>query len=126
MKNPPKPITSDIVERVSNRIAHGVSLKLALAAERNPLINESAWSATLNDDPQLALIPDAVKGEFCENAAERLVRSDQENLKWLCWLLERCYPEMFGASNKTTESAKSENAIPEEFLKLFREEAKRL
>lgn len=116
-------ITTETVERVSNRIAHGLSLKLALAAEREPLINEAAWSAALEADPQLALIPDAVKAEFCQSAAERLVLSEQDNLKWLCWLLERCYPDLFGAS---TQPAKSQNAVPEEFLKLFREEAKRL
>jgi len=68
-------------------------LSVALAAEGNPTINEETWKKALAAHPGLCPTFDAAKGKFLEESMRRLI--DAEDLKHLCWLLERRYSEYF-------------------------------
>ena len=90
----PKPsITRAVVRRVSDRVARGLTLALALAAEGNSTINVETWKKALGAHPEFSPLYEAGKGKFLERATRRLAESDQ--LKHLCWLLERRHPDLF-------------------------------
>ena len=82
-----------MVKRVSERVARGSTLSLALAAECHPQINEESWKKTLQRHPELSPHYEAAKGQFLDAAMRRLAESD--DLKYLCWLLERRHSELF-------------------------------
>lgn len=86
-------ITLAVVKRVSKRYGRGVPLVDALAAEANPKINLDNWKKTLRRHPQLSLHYQAARGLFLELSMRRLAES--KDLRHLCWLLERRYPELF-------------------------------
>lgn len=126
----PKPsITLHVVKRVSRRVALGSTLKLALAAEDNPTVNEETWKKALQTHPEFSPHYEAGKGKFLERAMGRLEKS--KDLKFLCWLLERRHADLFAkpaavqlsVSNHTTI-----NGVPDDVMerarKLAREEAK--
>jgi hypothetical protein len=83
----------DVVKRVSNRVALGSTLALALAAEGNGKVNEETWKKALQSHPEFSPHYEGAKGKFLAVAMERLQAA--KDLKFLCWLLERRHAELF-------------------------------
>ncbi len=117
----PELINREIVARVSDRVAHGLSLQLALAAEDHPDITEAIWSQAVKRNPRLASAPETAKAKFCEEAVRRL--ANHEDNKWLCWLLERRYADLFSRSGDTANNAQTVAGIPEDIMERAREKA---
>lgn len=90
----PKPsITLAVVKRVSIRVGIGLTLKLALAAENCATVNEETWKKALAAHPEFSPHYEAAKGKFLELSMVRLAKA--EDLKYLCWLLERRHSDLF-------------------------------
>lgn len=90
----PKPsITLEVVKRVSERVGRGMPLKLALATEGNAKINEETWKKALKAHSNFPPIYEAAKGKFLDEAMRKL--EEAEDLKYVCWLLERRHSDLF-------------------------------
>jgi hypothetical protein len=120
-------ITVALVERVSERVAKGVPLRLAAAREG---LSRADYEECLRRHPELALRQDSANGEFVEFCIRKLldVEDPSSNIRWL---LERLNPDLF-ADRKARESGSVAASVPtivgmtEEELRQFREAAKRL
>jgi len=78
---------------VSDRVARGLTLALALAAEEQDKINVETWKKALQAHPEFSPRYEAGKGKFLEWATQRLAESkDLANLRWL---LERRHADLF-------------------------------
>jgi hypothetical protein len=78
---------------VAERVGNGVPLKHALAAEGDSKINVDTWKKALVAHPEFRGPYEAGKGKFLEYAMRRLAAA--EDLKFLCWLLERRHSDLF-------------------------------
>jgi hypothetical protein len=120
-------VTVALVERVSERVAKGVPIRLAAAREG---LRRAEYEELLRGRPELALRQDAANGEFVEFCIRKLldVEDPSSNIRWL---LERLNPDMF-ADRKGREgegvavSATTVEGMSEDELRQFQEAAKRL
>lgn len=120
----PKPsITLEVVRRVSDRVAVGSTLSLALAAECDPKINVETWKKALSAHPEFYPLYEGSKGKFLDEAMRRLAA--HEDAKYLCWLLERRYPGMFCKAEAAAAivNVNQTVSIPEEVMQRAREVA---
>jgi hypothetical protein len=123
----PKPkanVTAVLVKRVSERVAKGIPLKLALAGEP---VAQADYEEQLRQSAELAAIQDAAKREFLEDALDTLIHGKhaRPNIRWLLGVL---YPGLFAKSPGEDEArlAKQNSAgIPDELLKRIQEAARR-
>lgn len=124
----PKPsITLDVVKRVAERFGRGIPVVEALAAECNPKINLDTWHKALQKDEKLSTHWAGARGKFLDQATRRLHYAEQE--KYLCWLLERRYSDLFAKrDSKPSDVADSERArsteIPDDILQRAHQLAK--
>jgi len=106
-----------VVGRVSDRVARGLTLALALAAEEQDKINVETWKKALQAHPEFSPRYEAGKGKFLEWATQRLAESkDLANLRWL---LERRHAGLFARPDLQLElrgSASVNVSIPEPVL----------
>lgn len=117
----------DVVRRVAKRYGRGVPLPEALAAEGNPKINLESWHKAIQRDDKLSTLYASARGQFLDEAVAKLAASD--NLKYLCWLLERRHSADFAKrDSKPSEQGDGERQrateIPEEILQRATELAK--
>ncbi len=103
--NSPAAITAALVERVSDRIATGFPLELALAGES---VSRADYEQQLREHPEFANLANVAKRKFLQSAIAVLLnaRDSSANIRWL---LERLYPEVF-SRNRESEDVKSGKA----------------
>jgi hypothetical protein len=122
-----KHITPEVVERVSKRCSYGLRLTMALAIEKNPKINERSWAKALKRNPAFSAEFEAAQARFYYEALSRLVEDD--NPKWLCWVLEHCHAGLFRGDPDDTEEIEEEQqeivGVPNDVLARAREYARR-
>lgn len=119
-------ITLEVVKRVSERVGMGMPLKQALQAEGHKQINEGSWKMALKRHPEMLPHYESAKATFLDRAMRRLAEADQ--LKYLCWLLERRHPDLFArpaaSEGSTTVNVNQTNhnvAIPADVLQRAKE-----
>ena len=95
--------------RVSDRVARGLTLGLALAAENCHTINLETWKKALKRHPELSPLYEGGKGKFLEWAVQRL--AEAKDLCNLRWLLERRHGDLFGRTGIEMQVNASANAI---------------
>jgi len=115
-------ITLDVVLRVSERFGLGLPLKMALVLEKDPCVNLESWSKALKRNPQFVPPFEAAKADFYEKALRRLV--DNEDPRWLCWVLEHRHPDVFGGGETSINVTQQIIGIPDDVLARAREYAK--
>ena len=126
-------VTVALVERVSDRLATGVPLALALAGEP---VGCAEYEEQLRQHPELAAHEGVAKRKFLQNLIKRLLNAEDSSAN-IRWLLERLYADVFRGQQKSNEgvTVNVEAAVtrmpgmPEmspEYLKLLQEEAKKL
>jgi hypothetical protein len=100
--------TIALVERVSERVAKGVPLRLAAAREG---LTQAQYEERLRDHPELALRQDSANGEFVEFCIRKLldVEDPGSNIRWL---LERLNPNMFTDRKNRENVTGNEGAAP--------------
>ena len=96
------------MERVSQRVAKGIPLELALAGES---VTEEDYKEHLEQNPKLAAIEGAAKCRFLEEAIGGLLRGDNASAN-IRWLLERVYPDLFTRSREDEVEAAEEKRLP--------------
>jgi len=95
----PPAITLKAVKRVGKKVAQGVPLRYALAAENNREINLDSWHKAIQRNDDFRAEYERASAAFVEAACERLVADrDPANLKWI---LERRYPADFARKPDT-------------------------
>jgi hypothetical protein len=122
----PKPsITAEVVQRVSDRVGRGMPLKMALEAEAQPKINVETWHKAIQGSETFRAVYDAGRAQFLDAAMARLAAADE--LKYLCWLLERRHSDLFAKREPevVVNNTNVHNAIPEDVYKLAKEIAQR-
>lgn len=97
------------MERVSERVGRGLTLKLALAAERCQTVNEETWKKALQSHAEFVPVYEAGKAKFLELATWRLAES--EDLANLRWLLERRHADLFARPAAVNVSVNTETHI---------------
>ena len=124
--DPEARITAELVDRVSQRVAMGIPLRLALAGEPVSCVE---YEEHLRKHPELAVLEDVAKRRFLENAMNILLNGENAagNFRWL---IELVYSGII-ASPKESEPAKPKEqpgpyVMSEEYLKMLQEEAKKL
>lgn len=121
----PKPsITLDVVLRVSERVGKGLTLRLALAAESNPKINEETWKKALSAHPEFYPHYQAAKGKFLAQAMDRLAQAS--DLKHLCWLLERRHSDLFARPAELAVNVHNQVSVSSETRTLTDAELERI
>lgn len=117
-------ITKTLVKRVSERVAKGVPLKLALAGE--PVTLEQ-YEEQLSQHPELAILQDVAKREILEDALTTLFsgKSASPNIRW--WLTT-VYPEIFDKREPEKEEPVKQTirGVPEEEVERWRAAARLL
>ena len=114
-------VTVTLVKRVSERVAMGIPLNLALAGEP---VTQEEYEEQLSQHPELAVLQDIARREFLEDAIDVLfsARNAGANIRW--WL-EHFYPEIF-AKSKPEEEEPGETPIILGYTNEQVEEARRL
>jgi hypothetical protein len=122
-------ISVALVERVSDRIATGVPLSLALAGEA---LSRAEYEELLRRNPELAAHEAVAKRKFLQNAITILLAGNDSAAN-MRWLLERLYPDVFGGRRESvTVNVSSVTGISgisgmsEEYVKALQEDAKKL
>jgi hypothetical protein len=122
-------ITVELVDRVSERVATGVPLDLALAGEP---VSVEEYEEHLRQHPELAAREGVAKRMFLQKTVGALLTNgDASTSANIRWLLERLYPDVFerGREGKrdeaTVEPIQTIRGVPEEVLNLVREEVQR-
>ncbi len=127
-------VTVALVERVSDRLATGVPLVLALAGEP---VSCAEFEEHLRENPGLADQLGIAKRKFLQNAIKVLLDSKNASAN-IRWLLERFYPEVFDGQregvtvNVTASTLTSTSAVTggsgmsEEYLRALEEGGRRL
>jgi GTP cyclohydrolase FolE2 len=81
-----------LVLRVSERLAIGISLQLAVAGEG---LSSAEYERLLRENPELATLQAVTQREFVEDCIRKLLQAKNPSAN-IRWLLERLYPEFFG------------------------------
>ena len=134
-------ITAELVGRVSQRVAMGIPLRLALAGEP---VGCAEYEEHLRQHPKLAVLEDVAKLRFLENAMNILLNG-QNAAGNFRWLIELVYSGLFAeareegaepAPQKQTilgvpeealeEARRKARAMDEEYWRALQEEAKKL
>ncbi|HEV2327959.1 MAG TPA: hypothetical protein VGY56_04115 [Verrucomicrobiae bacterium] len=119
-------IDVNLVKRVSERLATGIPLRLALAGEG---VTVPEYKEHLLNHPELQAILDIEKRKFLENAINMLLECENRGVH-IRWILERFYPHALapdpGCVEDEDDKPKTVAGVPEKFIALFREEARRL
>jgi hypothetical protein len=85
-------VTVELVQRVSERVAIGITLELAVAGEG---LSRAEYEEQLRERPELAAIQDVTSREFIEDCIQKLLQAKDPSAN-IRWLLERLYPDIFG------------------------------
>ena len=120
---PESEIDIALVDRVSERLAMGMPLRIALAGEP---VTRAEYKNHLLQHPELAAREDIAKQNLLQNAFDVMLAGENAAANFR-WLLERVYPDVVGGPDD--ESAKPKQTIlglPEEVLEQIREKAKHL
>ena len=120
-------ITPDLIKRVSERIASGIPIRLALVGEG---VTVPEYKEHLFKHPELQAIQDVERRKFLENAINMLLECENRGVH-IRWLLERFYPhalqpESGEGAEDDLEKPKTVAGVLEKFIELFREHARRL
>ena len=116
-------ITAALVDRVSERLALGMPLRLALAGEP---VTRAEYKEHLLRHPELQVLQDLAKRKFLENAFSVMLEGENAAASYR-WLIELAYPEVGNPSDD--DSAKKKPTIlglPEDLIDQIRQNAKRL
>lgn len=132
-------VTVALVERVSDRLATGVPLSLALAGEP---VSCAEYEEHLRQHPELAGQLGVAKRKFLQNAIKVLLDSKNASAN-VRWLLEWLYPDAFdrpregegvtvnvtattSASTTATSAVAGMSGMSEEYVKALQEGGKQL
>jgi hypothetical protein len=121
--NPQPKITTALIDRVSERLAMGLPLKMALAGEK---VTRAEYKDYLSKFPELQDLQELAKRKVLESAFSVMLEGEQAAANWR-WLIELIYKDVLG--NQDDESPKQKQTIlgiPEEIIEQMRENAKRL
>ena len=95
----PPAITLKVVKRVGVKVAQGVPLRYALAAENHREINLDSWHKAIQRNEDFRAEYERASAAFVEAACKRLVADrSPANLRWI---LERRYPADFARKPDT-------------------------
>ncbi|HEX3624773.1 MAG TPA: hypothetical protein VH280_05030 [Verrucomicrobiae bacterium] len=116
-------VTAALVDRVAERLAMGMPLKIALAGEN---VTCAEYKDALRESPELQDLQDLGKRKVLENAYSILLQGDQAPANWR-WLIEIVYKDVLGSQDEDFPKQKQTIfGFPEEILNQIRENAKRL
>jgi hypothetical protein len=99
---PESRITHELVQRVSERIAKGIPLKIALESED---INFEAYRKHIRRHPELRAIQSAAKIKFLEVTYAMITEKPCPMLRWL---LERRHSTAFSPDKKEPDDPETE------------------
>lgn len=120
---PQQKITPALVDRVSERLAMGMPLKMALAGES---VTRAEYKDALDRHPELQDLQELGKRKVLENAYHILLQGDQAQANWR-WLIELVYKDIIGSQDDDSPNQKQTIfGFPEEVLNQIREHAKQL
>jgi hypothetical protein len=121
--DPLQKINPTLVDRVSERLAMGMPLKMALAGEN---ITRAEYKEALQKHPELQDLQELAKRKVLENAYRILLDGDQAPANWR-WLIELIYKDTIGGHDEDFPKQKQTVfGFPEEILNQIREHAKHL
>ncbi len=121
----PVTIDADLVDRVFQRTAMGIPLRIALAGEG---VNQIEYKDALLKDPELAVLEDVAKRKFLETAFGVIL--DGENVVAAAnyrWLIELVYKDTIGSGSPQNEPENQKQTIlglPNELLERIRTDAR--
>ena len=100
---PESKVTAELVKRVSERVARGIPIRVALSGEQ---VSWTAYKKHLQRHPELKAIQKGAKIQFLDKAFDMILSRPGPMLRWL---LERRHPELFAkpreeAAIQTTDS----------------------
>ncbi|HEV2330967.1 MAG TPA: hypothetical protein VGY56_19470 [Verrucomicrobiae bacterium] len=120
---PDSKVTPALVDRVSERLAMGMPLKMALAGEN---LTRAEYKDALQKHPELQDLQELGKRKVLENAYSILLQGDQAPANWR-WLIELIYKDIIGGQDEDFPNQKQTIfGFPEEVLNQIREHAKHL
>ena len=120
---PDSKITPTLVNRVSERLALGMPLRLALAGEG---VTRAEYKEHLHQHPELEELQEVAKQKFLENAFDVLLDGENAAANYR-WLIELIYKGVIGSQED--ESGKTKPTIlglPEEVVEQMRQNAQKL
>ena len=128
MTSPPSPdpepiITPALVNRVSERLAMGIPLRIALAGEP---VTRAEYKDYLMEHPELAVLQDVAKRKFLENAFNVLLEGENAPANFR-WLIELVYQGIVGCDeDNPAKPQKSILGLSDEAIERIRQNAKQL
>jgi hypothetical protein len=124
MSEPEPAITAELVDRVSQRVAMGFPLRIALAGEN---VAGEDYEEHLSEHPELAELEDLAKQKFLEHAMSVMLRGKDAAANFR-WLIGRVYPDVIGSSSEEEEKEECRTiaGVPEYLVEEARRNAARL
>lgn len=125
---PKSTATVALVKRISERLAKGIPLKLALAGEP---VTQEKYEKLLRRSREIAALQDIAKREFLEDALDTLLNGKNAGAN-IRWWLEIFHPEIFAKPKPESREDEPKKArqtirgVPEEELERDREYARQL
>jgi len=124
----PKPdlqsvITPALVDRVSERLAMGIPLRIAIAGEP---VTRTEYKDYLREHPELAALELVAKRRFLENAFSVMLEGEQAPANFR-WLIELAYQGIVGNDeDQLTKQKQTILGLPEEIIEQMRQNARSL
>ena len=120
---PESKVTPALVDRVSERLAMGMPLKMALAGEN---VTRAEYKEALQMHPELQDLQELAKRKVLENAFSVMFNGEQAAANWR-WHIELIYKDIIGSQDEDFPKQKQTIfGFPEEVLNQIREHAKNL
>jgi len=117
-------ITLEVVKRVSERFGLGLPLEMALCLEKNERINEDSWRHALARNPEFVRVFKAAKAEFLGESFRFLAR--HEDWRARVTFLERRHAVDFAKPPEKLDVHQTIVGLPDDYLKIFRDDAAKL
>jgi hypothetical protein len=116
--------TVALVKRVSEHLAKGIPLKLALAGEP---VTQAEYEKQLRRSPELAALQDVARRELLEDALDALLNGKNAGAN-IRWWLGTFYPEIFAKPETKDAPVKKPTILgwTEEQVERVREAARNL
>ena len=114
-------IAPALVDRVSQRLAMGIPLKIALAGEN---VTCEEYEIHLSAHPDLAELEDVAKRKFLEHAMSVILKGKDASANFR-WLVERVYGDVIGSEqeDEPEEEHQTIRGVPEYLLNEARKRA---
>jgi|GEM_PF-5723513 len=114
----------DVVKRVSERFGLGLPLEMALCLEKDERINEDSWRHALARKPEFVRAFKAAKAEFLGESFQYLAKHEDWRARVV--FLERRHGDDFRKPADNLNVSTTIAGLPDEYLKIFRDDARKL